>query len=102
MEDTIHFFPRGVRNPFILKLHTYKRGLIVMDGYWYLEPKTFPVERIMHIDTNAYYVCFTKKVGVEETDKGATEDAPCFFPTGKLELHYTVLQEIKTAKEEKT
>jgi len=55
----------------------------------------------MHIDTNAYYVCFTKKVGVEERDKGATEDAPCFFPTGKLELHYTVLQEIKTAKEEK-
>jgi len=47
MDMTYRFYPHGVRNPFIREIKTHEDNTLVFDGYFYVDQKDLPVQRIM-------------------------------------------------------
>jgi len=44
---TYRWYPIGTRNPFIREIKSHEDGTIVYDGYFYVDSKDLPVQRIL-------------------------------------------------------
>jgi hypothetical protein len=47
MDMTLSFYPFGVRNPFIRELKSHENSTLVFDGYFYVDQKDLPIQRVM-------------------------------------------------------
>jgi hypothetical protein len=47
MDMTYRWYPIGTRNPFIREIKSHEDGTIVYDGYFYVDSKDLPVQRIL-------------------------------------------------------
>ena len=47
MDMTYRWYPIGTRNPFIREIKSHEDGTIVYDGYFYVDSKALPVQRIL-------------------------------------------------------
>lgn len=47
MDMTYRWFPMGTRNPFMREVKSHENNTIVFDGYFYVDAKDLPVQRIM-------------------------------------------------------
>jgi hypothetical protein len=105
MFDHSFHFEGGCRNPFILDVVSYKQVKphyweIVFDGYWYLEPETFPVKRILkYFNGPSLFVEVIERTTIHNDPINGTEDEPTLFPTARIKIAYNVLSELKTEQD---
>jgi hypothetical protein len=112
MDLTYGWYPFGVKNPFIQKLISHENNTIVFDGYFYVETKALPVQRIMmrysepvkDDDGNMYrsqiscdHVEIIEKISGEDTsfvesDLDSDEENICLFPTEITTLKYRIIK----------
>jgi len=105
MDRTYGFYPRGIPNPFIHTLISSNDNTIVFDGYFYIDAKDLPVERIMikHTGKNQTftesYIEIYEKISGKNTSSycdisgtDCDEENICFFPTEITTLKYRVIK----------
>lgn len=103
-EEEIHWFPFGSRCPYTKHIKIHKDGLLVFNGYFYLEDQTMPVKRIMCLRKKMLLVEIISKKTLEDTSVYGEYDEDlggraCFFPTNNIEIQYKVLKEIENNAE---
>ncbi len=47
MDMSYRFYPFATRNPFIIEVKSHENNTLVFDGYFYVDQKDLPVQRIM-------------------------------------------------------
>lgn len=121
MDMTYRFYPFGTRNPFLREVISHEVGTLVFDGYFYVDQKDLPVERVMvrfgesstDEDGNTYrssisaaHIEIYEKISGEDTsfygepkatdisgnDDNDSDEGICFFPTEITTLKYRVLK----------
>ena len=120
MDRTYRFYPFGLRNPFIRELRVNEPGTLVFDGYFYVDAKDLPVQRVMaqfgeetkDEEGNTYrsaisymHIEIYEKISGEDTsfcgeekiedisgNDNDSEENICFFPTEITTLKYRVLK----------
>lgn len=117
MERHYEWLPHGqsetgytIRHPYIMNLIKYTdlsdSGSITFNGYFYVEPAIFPIERILLIfdlvNTKLEYVNFAHIEIVEKITKENTSEygeydeeyggSICFFPTEIATYNYRILK----------
>jgi len=102
-------FSGGSKNPFVLETisHTNinkKERIweIVFDGYWYLEPETFPVKRKLFLlqSKDIFFVEILSRTTLyNHIDEDATAEDPIFFPTARIKLTYKIINDLKTEQD---
>lgn len=105
MDRTYRFYPHGIPNPFINTLISTTDDTIVFDGYFYLDAKDLPVERIMvkNIEkkqtfTESHIEIYEKISGKDTSSycdisgSDCDEENICFFPTEITTLKYRVIK----------
>ena len=95
-----HWFPLRVRTPYVLKIIEEKEGLLVFNGYFYLEDETMPVRRLLYRESQKkmYLVDILSKKTMDDTSEYGDYDkelggSACFFPTNIIKLEYKILRE---------
>lgn len=81
MDMTYRFYPFGTRNPFLREVISHEDGTLVFDGYFYVDQKDLPVERVMvrfgesltDVDGNNYRTA-TSAAHIEIYEKISGED----------------------------
>jgi hypothetical protein len=112
------WLPHELRSPYVHKLVKHEidgnEGMMEFDGYFYIEDKSCPVERILCYDDNSsgYPNCYhieiyekntikdTSNYGCDNDNNDEDDDDEfggriCFFPTAMIRLKYRVLEKIK-------
>jgi hypothetical protein len=105
MFDHSFHFEGGCRNPFILDVVSYKQVKpryweIVFDGYWYLEPETFPVKRTLkYFNGPSLFVEVLERTTIHNDPIEGTEDEPTLFPTARIKIAYKIINDLKTEQD---
>jgi hypothetical protein len=105
MFDHSFHFEGGSRNPVILDVISYKQikpriWEIVFDGYWYLEPETFPVKRKMQYSPSpTLFVDVLERTTIHNDPIEGTEDEPTLFPTSRIKIVYRIINDLKTEQD---
>ena len=103
--DHSFWFEGGSRNPYISHVISYTQiqprvWEIVFDGYWYLEPETFPVKRnLKYSQGPSLFVDVLERTTIHEDPIEGTEEEPTLFPTSRIKIVYKVLSEVNTDQE---
>lgn len=114
------FYPYATRNPFIIEVKSHENNTLVFDGYFYVDQKDLPVQRIMarfgepYVDedgtscrsmvTSSHIEIYEKLSGEDTSyygDESPISDLSgnmdddwniCFFPTEITTLKYRVMK----------
>lgn len=107
--DNTFRFTGGYKNPFTLECisHTNVNKKdrvweIIFDGYWYLEPETFPVKRQLSLinSREVFFVEVLERTTLyEHLDEESTEDNPVFFPSARIKIVYKIINDMKTEQD---
>jgi len=120
MDMSYRFYPFGTRNPFIIEVKSHENNTLVFDGYFYVDQKDLPVQRIMarfgepYVDedgtscrsmVSSSHIEIYEKLSGEDTsyysDESPISDVSgnvdddwniCFFPTEITTLKYRVMK----------
>lgn len=120
MDRTYGFYPFGLRNPVINEIKSNEPGTLVFDGYFYVDSKDLPIQRLMVYfgekitdeQGNTYrsaisdmHIEIYEKISGEDTsfygdekiediseNDNDSEENICFFPTEITTLKYRVLK----------
>ena len=120
MDMTYRWYPRRSRNPHIIELLSHENNTIVFDGYFYVEEKDLPVQRIMcrysepvkddegntyRTELSSAHIEIVEKISGKSTsypeseeeelkqeNSDDIEDNICLFPTEITTLKYRVLK----------
>lgn len=105
--DRFGFYPYGIPNPYISTLISNENNTLVFDGYFYINAKDLPVERIMvkfndketgPSFTDSHIEIYEKISGKNTSSYGDisgeqyNENNICFFPTEITTLKYRVIK----------
>jgi hypothetical protein len=122
MDSMYGFYPHGIHNPFIKEIKSDENNTLVFDGYFYIDSKDLPVQRIMvkfgeesidenrntyRVECSDMHIEIYEKISGEDTsfysksdqinisddiDNDDWDDNICFFPTEITTLKYRILK----------
>lgn len=92
----IHFYPFGGRTIYIQEMYILRKNYMKFKGYFHEEEENLPVEKLLFIGKNLYWISIHGKTQSEMDTSGGFYDEEvganiCLFPSYVVELHFTVL-----------
>lgn len=74
--------------PFIHSILYHQPGVVCFDGYFYREPDTLPIERVLTTPEGEFHIEIIRMV-VDHSEPSDSDDLD--IPIARVELHYRVI-----------